>query len=76
MHFPRDGLAPPLDSELASMVECMPRESTYTRQRRNIENQATAAILRLTHHLDGLEGHTHGPKEVGLELIVHLRLRY
>jgi hypothetical protein len=74
MHFSGDRLGPTFYGELACVIECMAREGTYTGERGNIEDQATAVILCLPHYLDSFHGDTHGTEEVGFKLIVHFLL--
>jgi hypothetical protein len=74
MHFSGDRLGPAFNSELACVVERMAREGTYTGDRGDVKDQATALILFLAHHLDSVHGDTHGTEEEGFELIMHFLL--
>lgn len=54
------------------MVEGLAGKGGHASERGDVEDDAAAVTLGLSHHLRSACGHAHGAEEIGLELVVHL----
>jgi hypothetical protein len=75
MHLSCNRLSPAFNSEFARVVVRMTWEGTNTCQRRDVEDQAAAMVLLLSHNLDSLHRYACRTKEQSFNLIVRLPLR-